>query len=426
MDLTIRKSERLRGEVAVPPNKSHSFRALIMASLAQGTSHIRHPAVSGDWMRGTEAMEMFGASVTPEHGDAWIIQGTGGELRTPEDIVDCGNSGIIFRFCTALAGLCPGYTVLSGDHSIRHIRPIGSLLGAMEQLGAFAVSTKGDGHAPIVVRGPLRGGQATLDGADSQPVSALLIAAAMGNAPTELTVTDPGETPWVGMTLDWLNRCGVEVSNEDYRLYRVRGRSRWDGFDVTVPADWSAALYPLAAALIAPDSEVRIPNVDWNDTQGDKGVIDVLREMGADIEVSDGGVVARTSQLWGRTIDCNPFIDQFMLLAALGAYAEGETVLTNAAICRHKECDRIRAMYESLRAMGADIEERPDGLVIRRSHLHGTRLDSRADHRMVMTLAVAALGAEGDTIVRNAECVRKTFAAFPEQMEHLGAVMFCE
>ncbi len=421
MNLIVGTSPDLRGSMHIPPNKSHSFRALIMAALADGTSRIVAPAVSNDWMLGTEALEMFGAAVSPRAGDVWEITGTGGTLQTPDDVVHCGNSGIILRFFTALAACGEGYTVLTGDHSLRFIRLCGPLLDALNALGAWGVSTKGDGHAPVVVRGRLRGGQASIDGMDSQPVSGLIIASALADAPTELTVTRPGEKPWVGVTLHWLDRCGVEYSNENFERYRIRGRSRWGAFDAKIPLDWSAALYPIAAAVLTRDSEVRIPGMDMNDPQGDKAVVDVLRSMGADIEIGDGEIIARSSTLTGRVIDCNDFIDQFMLLAVIGALAEGETVLTNAEVCRYKECDRITEMYKALRAMGADVEERPDGLVIRKSRLHGTRVDSHKDHRMVMTMTVAALTAEGDTEITDVDCVRKSFPDFIPQMESLGA-----
>lgn len=420
MDLLVQSSQALRGTVHVPPNKSHSFRALIMACLAEGKSRIISPAVSADWLRGTEAMEMFGASIEPAAGDSWEIIGTAGRLKTPDDVINCGNSGIIFRFFTAISACCGGYTALTGDDSIRHIRPCGPLLDALNSLGAWAVSTKGDGHAPVVVRGPLAGGTAEIDGADSQPVSALLIAASLAEAPTELIVHNPGEKPWVDVTLHWLKHCGVEIANEDFARYRIPGRCRWGGFETTIPGDWSAAMYPIVAALLCPDSEVLIAGVDQNDVQGDKAVLDVLRDMGADIEITDDGVVARSSTLLGREIDCNDFIDQFMLLAVVGALAEGETVLTGAEICRHKECDRITEMHNALTAMGADVEERPDGLVIRSSKLHGTRLASRADHRMVMTLAVAGLAATGTTVISDVECVKKTFPSFVKQMAGIG------
>jgi len=163
--------------------------------------------------------------------------------------------------------------------------------------------------------------------------------------------------------------------------------------------------------------------MDFNDSQGDKAVINVLREMGADIEISDHEVVARTSRLTGRQIDCNDFIDQFMLLAVVGALAEGETVLTNAEVCRYKECDRISEMHKALKAMGADVEERPDGLVIRKSRLRGASLDSRNDHRMVMTLSVAGMAARGQTLINNIECIKKTFPHYVEQMQGIGCDM---
>ena len=423
MNVVIQASRNLRGVVRCPPNKSHSFRALIMAALAEGTSLIHNPAISNDWMRGIEALEMFGCEAHPKGEKTWTVNGLAGAFQVPDDIVDCGNSGIILRFFTALAACCDGYTVLSGDHSLRHIRLCQPLIDALNSLGAWAVSTKGDGHAPVVVRGRLKGGRAEIDGIDSQPVSALLIASALADAPTELTVRRPGEKPWVGVTLDWLKRCGVEFSNENYERFRIRGRNRWKAFEAHIPLDWSAALYPIAAAVLTSGSEVRLPGMDFADSQGDKEVVNVLRRMGAGIDIQGDVVTARSSRLKGCTIDCNDFIDQFTLLAVVGACAEGETVLTNAEVARHKECDRISEMYKALRAMGADVQERPDGLVIRHSRLRGANLDSRSDHRMVMTMAVAALAADGGTTISDIECVKKTFPTFIEQMQGLGCDM---
>lgn len=421
MDLLIGQSPNLRGSVTIPPNKSHSFRALLMAALANGTSHIQAPAVSKDWLLGTEALEMFGASVEPEADNTWRVEGTGGKLKTPDDVINAGNSGIILRFFSGIAACCPGHTVVTGDHSLRHIRPVGPLVEALSQLGAWAVSTKGDGHAPLVIRGPLLGGQAELDGQDSQPISALLIAASQADAPTELRVTNPGEKPWVDVTLEWLDRCGIEYSNDNYEVYRVRGHARWDGFTYRVPLDWSAALYPIVAGLITSDSEITVPGMDVTDSQGDKAVLDVLREMGADIDVAGDVITARSSKLTGRTIDCNDFIDQLPLLAVVGTQAEGETVLTNAAICRQKECDRIRETAAALAAMGADVKECDDGLVVRQSALRGASLKSHADHRMVFTLAMAGLVAEGRTAISDIECIKKTFPHFVDAIAAIGA-----
>ena len=423
MDLTVRKTPSVKGSVRIPPNKSHSFRALMMASLAEGVSKITAPSVSNDWMRGIEALEMFGAQIHPKAEQVWEVTGVAGKLQTPEDILDCGNSGIILRFFTALSACCEGYTVLTGDHSLRHIRPCQALVDALNHLGAWAVSTKGDGHAPIVVRGRLGGGRCEIDGMDSQPISALLIATSLADAPSDIVVKNPGEKPWVAMTLDWLTRCGIEYSNENYEHYRVRGRSTWPAFEFQVPLDWSAALYPIVAAVLSKEAQVRLPGMDFKDCQGDKEVITLLKEMGADIEITDDEVMVRASTLTGREIDCNDFVDQFMLLAVVGAFAEGQTVLANAEICRHKECDRIKEMHKALKAMNANVEERPDGLVIKNSRLRGAELDSHGDHRMVMTMAVAGLLAEGKTIIHNMDCVKKTFPDFVNQMKCIGAEM---
>ncbi len=423
MNLSVGPSEHLHGEIRIPPNKSHSFRALIMAGLAEGSSQIISPAVSNDWMRGIEALEMFGAEIHAKADEHWEVTGVAGKLKTPDDIVDCGNSGIILRFFTALGACCEGYTVLTGDHSLRHIRLCQPIIDGLHGLGAWGACTKGDGHAPVVVRGKLKGGKTEVDARDSQPVSAMLIAASIAEAPSEIHAIDPGEKPWVQMTLSWLDRCGVEYSNDNYELYRVRGHSKWPGFEVTIPLDWSAAMYPIVAAVITPGSEVSVPGMDFGDCQGDKEVVNVLKKMGADIEINEDGIVARYSKLQGMRIDCNDFIDQFMLLAVVGACAEGETVLTNAEMCRHKECDRIEAMAEMLKAMGANVQTRPDGLVIRGGKLKGIEVDSRNDHRIVMTMAVAALGASGTTTINGTDCVKKTFPHFIDQMRHIGCDM---
>jgi 3-phosphoshikimate 1-carboxyvinyltransferase len=420
MDLVIGQSRKLRGKVEIPPNKSHSFRALIMAGLAEGTSRIVNPAESNDWMLCTEAFERFGASVRPRGSKVWEVEGTGGELETPDDVIFCGNSGIFMRFFTALSGLGRGYTVLTGDNSLRNIRPIKPLVDALNQLGAWAVCTRDGDFAPVVVRGPLKGGRAEMSGADSQPVSAMLFASTLAEGDTELVVTNPGEKPWIGVTLHWMEKMGVEFTNENYERYVIKQGSKWQGFEYRVPLDWSAALYPVVAAIAVPDSELVIPGMDPEDCQGDKEVLDVLREMGADIEVDDGRITVRTSELRGMEVDCNNFIDQLPLMAVVGALAEGETRLVNAAVCRQKECDRIAVSDELLTAMGADVEQTDDGLVIRGSKLKGTQLNSHHDHRMVMAMTIAGMAAEGETTINDCSCVKKTFARFPEQMASVG------
>ena len=421
MEITIQKSSNLSGKVTIPSNKSHSFRALIMAGLADGTSRIIHPAESNDWMLATEAFEMFGSKISPHANNQWEIQGTGGVLKAPDDVIFCGNSGIFMRFTTALAGIGNGYTVLTGDHSLRQIRPIRPIVDGLNQLGATAFCTRGGDFPPVVVKGPLKGGKAEIDGQDSQFVSALLIAAAKAEGQVEILVNNPGEKPWIDVTLHWLDRVGVEYTNEDYSRYVISGGNTWDGFEYTVPLDWSAALYPVLAALVTENSEVHISGMDYDDTQGDKECLEVLRAMGGDIEIVGDTVIARSSKLRGIDIDCNNFIDQLPLMAVAACLAEGETRIYNAGICRSKECDRITITEEILTEMGADITQTEDGLHIKGSKLHGAEFDSYCDHRMVMAMGVAGLTAVGETTITNCECVKKTFPQFAEEMISIGA-----
>lgn len=418
MNISVTKTNRLQGQIILPPNKSHSFRALIFASLANGISKIHEPKESADWNRGIKAMEMFGAQIDKKN-NTYIIKGTGSKLKIPDNIIDCGNSGIVLRFLMGVASCCDGYSIFTGDDSIRHSRPAGPIVEGLNQLGAFAVCTKNDNHAPVIVRGKMKGGKTTVEGSDSQTVSGLLIGCSMAKASSEIIVKNAGEKPWVGVTLSWLDRVGIKYENigGTFDHFKLPGKSRIKPFEFTVPKDWSAATYPIVAALIIPQSKIVLQGLDPQDVQGDKKTIEVLKKMGANIVVSDKKVVAQYSKLHGLDIDCNPFIDQFMILAVAASYAEGRTKLYNAEICRNKECDRISAMYTGLKKIGVDVVEQKDGLIINGGKpLKGTVIDGKKDHRIVMSYAIAALNAEGETIISDSESIEKSFDSFIPQM----------
>jgi 3-phosphoshikimate 1-carboxyvinyltransferase len=423
MDLLVNPSTNLHGEVAPSANKSHSFRALIFAALADGVSIIKNAKKSQDWQRAIRALKMLGAEIS-EVGEITRVKGVAGKLKVPDDVIDCGNSGQIFRFFLGLASGVAGYSVLTGDESIRKIRPAGPLLRSLNELGAWAVSTKNDGHAPLIVKGKIRGGTTTIDGADSQPVTGLLLGCALAEGSSEIKVINAGEKPWIALTLYWFDRVGIEYQNigGQFEHYKVKGQSKTKAFEVEIPKDWSAAMYPILAGVVIPDSEITVKGVDWNDPQGDKLACEALQQMGAQIEIKDQQVVARYSKLRGAEIDCNNFVDQFMTLAMAAAVAEGKTRLYNAEICRHKECDRIKAMASELRKMGVIVEERQDGLVITGSpKLKPANLEGYKDHRMVMTLSIGAMLADGTSSITDGEYVEKSFTSYIEQMAKIGA-----
>lgn len=418
-------ASRLAGEIHAPPSKSHSLRAILFASLAEGTSIIQDCFNSPDALAMIHACRLMGAEISYCGDDMtrMTIRGVNGKPMLPTDIIDCGNSGQVLRFIGAIAGLVNGYTVLTGDHSIRFNRPLLPLLSGLEQLGAVCISTKNDGHAPVIIRGPISPGEIQMDGQDSQPVSGLLIACAFLNGKTRLRVDNPGEKPWVQLTLSWFDKLGIRYHNDNFNQYTLNGNAHITGFEYRVTGDFSAIAYPLVAALIT-GSKLRIANIDMHDQQGDKKIIDILMSMGAKIEIFDNEIMVYPTQyLDGIVIDMNDCIDAITILAVVGCYARGKTILCNAAIARNKECDRIKAISTELKKMGALISETPDGLIIHHSELIGSEVDSYDDHRMCMSLAIAGLGAKGKTIIHGVECVAKSYRDFHVDMRAIGCSM---
>lgn len=412
----------LKGSIEIPSSKSHTLRAILFGTMGHGKSVIHHYLPSPDADAMVQACRLLGGAVevSPQQ---MIIEGTKGKIDQAEDVIHAGNSGIVLRFCCAIAALGGQPIVITGDHSIRHQRPIKPLLESLSQLGAFAISTRKEGYAPVIVQGPIQSGKATIVGEDSQYVSALLIASCFANGPIELSVQNPGEKPWVALTLNWLDRLGIFYKNEAFQRYRVLGNTRYEGFEYTVPGDFSSAAFPIAAALIT-HSELTLHNLDMSDSQGDKKLIYLFQKMGAKIEIDDQKKtlhVKKSGELLGIDVDINDCIDAITILAVVACFAEGETRITNGAIARHKECNRIHCVKNELQKMGGDIQEIDDGLYIKKSSLKGAHVHSYGDHRMAMSLVVAALGAVGETVISSVECVSKTFPTFVRDFNALGA-----
>jgi len=416
------KPSSLSGTLEIPTSKSHTLRAILFGMMGKGKTIVRKYLQSPDAIAMIEAIKNFGAKVEM-FPDRIEIEGVSSELQVADDVVYSGNSGQVLRFIGALAALLPTYTILTGDHSIRHNRPVKPLLDGLKSLGVFAQSMRLDGFAPIIIKGPMLGGKAHLDGKDSQPVSGLIIASSFAKGKTQIHVENPGEKPWIDLTFHWLDYLGLPYDHQNYTNYQIPGGGSYNGFDYTVPGDFSSLAYPLVAAIIT-DSEVTLNNVDMNDIQGDKKLIDVLIAMGAKITIDKENRklnVLKGGQLKGMSIDINDFIDAVTILAVVGCFAKGTTEIHNAIIARSKECDRIHAITTELKKMGADIEEKEDGLIVRTSPLRGVALETYRDHRMVMSLSVAAMGAKGETLICGTKCVTKTYPNFAEHFQLLGA-----
>ena len=411
----------MKGSVAVPGSKSHTIRGIVAGLLAEGGSTLVAPLVAQDTLSVLHAAERLGAAVDRAERDAeWKIRGTGGRLTVPESPLDLGNSGTGLRILTAASSLADGRIAFDGDKSLR-TRGMAGLLQALETLGVRCESE--GGRAPLAVTGPVHGGRSTVDGTGSQFLTALLMTLPLCREPSQLDLAFLNEEAYVRITLNWLERCGISgvTVTEDRLHYTIRGGERYHAFERVIPADFSTAAFPLAAGLIAGDG-IDILNLDFDDLQGDKRVFDFLAEAGGRIERTPGRVTVLPSRLHGCTFDLNGTPDALPIMAVLAACAEGETRLVNAAQARLKETDRIRCMTEQLSRMGAEVEELPDGMVIRgRGKLRGARLSGCGDHRIVMSLAVAGLVAEGETAIEGAEDAGVTWPDFIPAFQALGA-----
>lgn len=405
----------------LPPSKSHTMRALLLASMAKGSSEIQYPLDSPDTNAMLTAISAFGASGVREKNQI-LVKGVGAVPdRLKASVIDAGNSGQVLRFASSFYAQAKTPVVITGDHSLRTLRPCAPLLSALRQRGAFACSLSRTQSAPILIQGPINPGFCRIDGQDSQPVSALLMALPFLKGESFIQVDNLGEKPWINLTLDWMKRVGLRYEEHSNGFY-LPGSDSIEPFLRHIPGDLSALAFPLVASLITP-SEISISGVDCSDVQGDKEIIDVLKAMGAQIEHDAERHmlhVKGVQKLHGISVDMNKLIDAIPALAVLSCFAEGETHLYGASIARKKECDRLHVMRCELEKMGADIEELSDGLLIRgKGYLHGARLNGHADHRVVMALSCAAFAAQGESCIDGSAYVAKSFPDFFEQFERI-------
>ncbi|MGQ9731412.1 MAG: 3-phosphoshikimate 1-carboxyvinyltransferase [Candidatus Zipacnadales bacterium] len=418
MRLIIRPSQ-LAGTVNVPGSKSHTIRSVFFAALAEGDSVIRAPLESRDTLAAVEACRAFGARIRL-HPDRWIVSGVKGQVQCPAQPIDVRNSGTTLRIGLATAALGTEWVILTGDEQIRR-RPAGPpLIQALNNLGAHAFSTRGDGAAPVAVRGPLQGGMTDIDCPTSQYLTSLLINCPLAAKDTQIRVGQLNERPYVGLTLYWLDRLGIEYCHKNLQYFVINGRQFYPAFDRRIPGDFSSATFPLAAAAVT-GSTLTLRGLDMEDPQGDKAVIGMLEEMGCVVKVGTECITITGGELQGADFDLNDTPDALPALAVVGAFATGETRLLNVPQARIKEVDRIACMAEELSKLGIRTQELPDGLIVHGGKVRGTTVKSHGDHRIAMALAVAGLGAEGTTIVEGVEAIDVTYPHFIQAMQKVGA-----
>jgi 3-phosphoshikimate 1-carboxyvinyltransferase len=427
---TIHPARYLTGGVAPPGDKSISHRYAMLSALAEGTSELRHFALAADCHSTLDCMSALGASVKIDK-DVVKVTGRGAEgLKSSWRALDAGNSGTTIRLLTGILAGQNFTTKLSGDASIQK-RPMGRVVSPLRQMGAD-IRAREDNFAPLEIHGTkLRGIHYKMPMASAQVKSAVLLAGLFAEGMT--SVTEPVLTR--DHTELALEEFGVNVERDGTTI-TVRGTGGSGGVpklqarSIDVPGDISSAVFFIAAASMFADSNIMIHGVGLNPTR--TAILDVFAQMGASLQVMSlqsahgevvGDLAVKGTSLKGGVIEKEQIplvIDELPMLAALGPFTEEGIEIRDAAELRVKESDRIAALAENLRRMGATVEERKDGLkVAGRSagKLRGAEIEPHGDHRIAMAFAVAALGAEGDTIIRDADCAGVSYPTFYEDLE---------
>ncbi|SHO49695.1 3-phosphoshikimate 1-carboxyvinyltransferase [Desulfopila aestuarii] len=409
---------KLDTTLAVPGSKSLTQRALIAASLADGTSRLIGPLASEDTEYSSGALAQMGMDI--EKGtDAWIVKGQGGKINPTAEPIFLGNNGTATRFLTSVAALGNSPYLIDGDKRM-HERPIGPLMQALQGWGVDISSVKGTGCPPLSINaGGLQGGETVLpEGKSSQYLSSLLLVAPYARKAATLRVE--GEVlskPYVAMTLAVMAEFGIWVdAAKDYSTFTVP-QGCYKAREYSIEGDASNASYFWAAAAVC-GGKVTVSNVPVPSLQGDAMLVPLLGRMGCEVTREGNGItVAASRPLEGITVDMGDMPDVVPTLAVVAAFAEGVTKITNIAHLRIKECDRLSAVVTELTKMGAKVEEFPDAMIIHGDSgrgIHGAEIETYKDHRMAMCFAVAGLRVPGVRITGEG-CVAKSFPDFWER-----------
>ena len=434
---TVKPAKYLTGGVELPGDKSISHRYAMLAGLAEGTSELRHFSAAADCRSTLDCMKALGAEVNIEK-DVVRVTGRGARgLQSPRRALDAGNSGTTMRLLAGILAGQPFTSKLTGDESLQK-RPMKRVVGPLREMGAD-IRAREDNFAPLEIRGSrLKPIDYKMPMASAQVKSAVLLAGLFADGVT--SVTEPARTrDHTELALEEFG-AAIEKHGRTTRVHGLRnatsspnGTGKLIAKSLDVPGDLSSAVFWIAAASLFPDSHILIHNVGLNPTR--TAILDLFASMGSAIHIQGlksahgeivGDLSVKGASLKGGLIagDQIPLvIDELPMLAALGPYTEEGIEFRDAAELRVKESDRIAALAENLRRMGAHVEERPDGLRIegkRAGKLHGAEIDPRGDHRIAMAFAVAGLAAQGETVIRDADCAGVSYPTFFAELKRLA------
>ena len=420
MDITIGRTGQIAARVTAPPSKSYTHRALILAALADGISHITGQLDADDTRITARALAALGVRITWEK-DLITVYGTGGRLRAPKDPIDIGDSGTSMRLLTAVCLLADGPVILTGSERMQE-RPIGPLVDALNRAGAFIQYAGREGCPPLVIDGTLVGGVIHIDASiSSQFISSLLIASPYARADTRIILTGPAVSgPYITITTGMMSKFGVKAGCNVSLEWDVPAGKRYQPSSYSVEGDYSSVSYWSAFAAIAGGS-VTITGLNPDSAQGDKRLLDIIRDMGCRISWTGNGdnqavqevTISRDGPLTGVSVDMSDCPDVVQTLSMIAAIATTPTRISGIHHLREKESDRIAAILEGLRALGGLVVASDDEIMITPAQLHSGIIHPERDHRTAMSFAILGSAIGGVTIL-DAGCVTKSYPDFWE------------
>ena len=411
-------SVKLSGKIIIPSSKSQTIRALLISVFSRGVSYIKHPLISDDTESCINAVKAMGADVNIlENGDI-TVDATYAFSDMDELSIDAGNSGTTEYLSLPMLSSLGIQVNIDGDEMLRK-RPLKPLLDALESLGAETEST--EGFPPASIRGPLDGGECTIECKTSQYLSGLLLGAPLAIGDCHIKCSVLFEKPYVKMTLKWLDDQGIKYRiSDDLEEVWVKGGQSYKPLDTYIEGDFSSASFFFVTAAIH-GTEVTVEGLDKNSTQGDKEILNILEKMGCSIKWNGMAVTVKgPEKLKGGVFDLNTIPDTLPALSVVAAFAEGDTILENVEQARIKETDRIKVMRENLNELGVEAEERRDALVVHgKGSVKGGKAKGYGDHRVIMALAILGTRTEEKTEIDDVSAASVTFPTFFDLLEKL-------
>ena len=418
------KPGNLKGTIEIPPSKSYSHRAVIAAALAENgkKSKIDNLKFSVDITTTTDIMENWGAEIERFESALEII-GNGGKVAPRDKYVQCNESGSTIRFLIPVGITSENELVFDGKGKLVD-RPLDSYYKIFKEQGLKYEIT--GGKLPLTVNGKLKPGNYEIDGnISSQFITGLLYALALLEGDSKLIINKNLESKgYVDLTLEILKLAGIEIMNNDYKSFDIRGNQTYKPFNYTVEGDYSQVAFWIVAGIISAnrDNEVKCLHVNKNSLQGDREIIEIVTRMGANLEIFDDYVIVKPSKTKGTVIDISQCPDIGPVLTVLAALSEGETRIINGERLRIKESDRITSIKTELNKLGGNVSEEGDSLIIQgvEGFRGGVTVNAWNDHRIAMSLAVASTRCEKEIILEEAESVRKSYPHFWDDFVKMG------